>query len=91
MRRKPLLHARDALDQLLLEHGRIRTLLRQYDRVRLTDKRPSNRAEMHDRLCDLLILLAHMEEDFFTPPCGGCCATARQRRRLFATMPGCAA
>lgn len=35
MRRKPLLHARDALDQLLLEHRRIRTLLRQYDRVRL--------------------------------------------------------
>jgi hypothetical protein len=67
MRRKPLLHARDALDQLLLEHGRIRTLLRQYDRVRLTDKRPSARAETLDGLCDLLTLLAHMEEDFFYP------------------------
>ena len=67
MHPKPLLHARDALDQLVLEHGRIRTLLRQYDRVRLTDKRPSGQAEMLDSLCDLLTLLAHMEEDFFYP------------------------
>lgn len=67
MRRKPLLHARDALDQLLLEHGRIRALLRQYDRARLTDMQTLGRAETLDNLCDVLILLAHMEEDFFYP------------------------
>ncbi|MDP2418673.1 MAG: hemerythrin domain-containing protein [Hydrogenophaga sp.] len=68
MRPKPLLHARDALDQLLLNHERVRTLLRQFDRLRWADpSAPGCRAELLDSLCDALTLLADMEEDFFYP------------------------
>lgn len=72
MRPRPLLRARDALDQLLLDHERVRTLLRQYDRVRLTgEMAPERRAELLDSLCDALTLLAQMEEDFFYPAARG--------------------
>jgi len=68
MRPRPLLRARDALDQLLLDHERVRALLRQYDRVRLTgEMAPERSAELLDSLCDALTLLAQMEEDFFYP------------------------
>ena len=67
MRPKCLPRARDALDQLLLEHGRVRTLLRQYERVRLVDERAADRAALLDSLCDALTLLAHLEERFFYP------------------------
>lgn len=68
MRPRPLLRARDALDQLMLDHERVRTLLRQYDRARLTgEMAPERRAIVLDSLCDALMLLAQMEEDFFYP------------------------
>lgn len=68
MRPKPTLHARDALDQLMLDHERVRTLLRQFDRVRWTSQQsPGCRAELLDGLCDALTLLAHMEDGFFYP------------------------
>jgi len=68
MHPKPLVRARDALSQLLLDHEQIRKLLRQYDQARLTDEvAPEGRAEMLDSLCDALTLLAQMEEDILYP------------------------
>jgi hypothetical protein len=63
---------RDALNQLLLAHGRVRTLLGQFDRLRCThepepEPDTEGRAALLDNLCDTLTLLTHMEEDFFYP------------------------
>lgn len=68
MRAKSPVRARDALDQLLLDHARVRSLLRRCSQVRLADAvAPEGRAELLDSLCDALTLLAQMEEDFFYP------------------------
>jgi hypothetical protein len=68
MRPKAPLRARDALAQLQLDHVRIRRLLRQYDRVRLTDEiSREGKAEIVDDLCDALSLLALLDEEIFYP------------------------
>jgi len=68
MRPKCPPRVRDALAQLQLDHGRIRRLLRQYDRVRLTDETSrEGKAEIVDDLCDALSLLALLDEEIFYP------------------------
>lgn len=68
MRPKAPLRTRDALAQLQADHLRIRRLLRQYDRVRLTDEINSpGKAEIVDNLCDALSLLALLDEEIFYP------------------------
>ena len=69
MRSPPAPRARDALDQLRMDHERIRKLLRDHERLRqgcqsggLHDK-----AELVDRLCDALSLCALIEEEIFYP------------------------
>lgn len=69
MRPPPAPRARDALDQLRMDHERIRKLLRDHERLRqgcqsggLHDK-----AELVDRLCDALSLCALIEEEIFYP------------------------
>lgn len=68
MRPPSALHARDALDQLRLDHERIRKLLRQYDGVRLVEGCGRERkAEIVEHLCDALSLNALIEEEVFYP------------------------
>jgi len=62
------LRTRDALDQLCLEHRRIRKLLRQYRGVCLLEGCGRERkAEIVERLCDALSLNALIEEEVLYP------------------------
>ena len=60
--------ARDALDQLRLDHERIRKLLRDHDRLRQAGAGgPEGKADIVERLCDALSLCALIEEEIFYP------------------------
>jgi hypothetical protein len=68
MRIRTFARARDALDQLRLDHDQIRRLLREFDRLRMAGAGgPEGKAEIVDCLCDTLSLHAHLEEEIFYP------------------------
>jgi len=68
MRPKSALRTRDAIDQLRLDHERIRKLLREYDGVRLVEGcGREQKAEIVEHLCDALMLNALIEEEIFYP------------------------
>jgi hypothetical protein len=60
--------ASDALDLLQRDHQRVRRLLRDYDRLRQGGAGgPQGKADIVDRLCDLLSLCAQIEEELLYP------------------------
>lgn len=66
--RPPPLRARDALDQLRLDHQLVRKLLHEHERLRQAGAGgPEGKAEIVERLCDVLILCALIEEEIFYP------------------------
>lgn len=68
MRTKSFVRARDALNQLQLDHEAIRDLLRDFDRLRLVDRDGTvGKAEIVDCLCDTLMLHAQIKEEIFYP------------------------
>lgn len=68
MRIRAFGRARDALDQLRLDHELIRRLLREFDRLRMAGAGgPEGKAEIVDCLCDALALHATLEEEIFYP------------------------
>ncbi len=68
MRIRAFGRARDALDQLRLDHDLIRRLLREFDRLRMAGAGgPEGKAEIVECLCDTLALHAHLEEEIFYP------------------------
>ena len=67
--RPPYAHrARDALDLLQREHDLVRKLLCDCDRLRQGGAGgPESKADVVDRLCDVLSQCAQIEEELFYP------------------------
>lgn len=67
--RSPFAHrARDALDLLQRDHELVRKLLCDYDHLRQSDAgNPEGKADIAERLCDVLCLCAQMEEELLYP------------------------
>lgn len=60
--------ASDALDLLQRDHELVRKLLRDYDRLRQGGEGgPESKADIVERLCDVLCLCAQMEEELLYP------------------------
>ena len=68
MRSPSSYRARDALDLLQRDHEQVRKLLREFDRLRQAGAvGQEGKADIVDRLCDLLSLCAQIEEELFYP------------------------